>query len=33
MASGGACECLKGIDYYGVLNLKRDSEITDIQKA
>ncbi|XP_033208882.1 dnaJ homolog subfamily B member 13-like [Belonocnema kinseyi] len=33
MASGDACECPKGIDYYGVLNLKRDSEITDIQKA
>lgn len=26
-------ECLKCIDYYGVLNLRRDCQLADIQKA
>lgn len=26
-------ECPKNIDYYGVLNLKRNCQLADIQKA
>ena len=33
MASGDGCKCPRSIDYYGVLNLKKDCQLADIQKA
>ncbi|XP_051176609.1 dnaJ homolog subfamily B member 13-like [Leptopilina boulardi] len=33
MYSEDSYECPKCIDYYGVLNLKRDCQLTDVQKA